>query len=605
MASLPLLPGYTFRDISVIFRIDALVINRVVLNFSSFHKVKDYKLPHKLDILNGFPVICDTNYGIGRRLTDTASTRYAEGLDPIEYDISLTYGRVPRYVYQQFVPHYALFAQKCLRFKAFFRQGVFNSPDEHYRVRHVDIIYYLEDDTLCVIEPVVDNAGFQQGKLVRRDRIPKNAKGDLFIWKDFNVGIDVCIYGVVYHIVDCDPFTREFLTSQGIDVGEKESLPADPYTEQRDAKRRLPLRVTRIVDDSRRRFLEYDSMILSFDATWNGDHYQVMYFLTDDTIAIREIHGPNNGKDPVAMLLKRMRIPKNWQNLPSWHPSIYMEYGDPEIVEYYSPQDFRVGETILLFGRHFLLHDCDAFTRKYYSDMMGTPQPDAIPIPARVKKPLVKFEIPPHIKFGSPEDTYASCLSLIPKPPKKNLIRQLANFPKKLRYSARMDAVHLEDEDRDFILMYSLSDGTIQINEIEKRNSGRREGCFLSSRLIPKPCSTRNINPEYYTPQDFFIGARINVFNHRFIITGADLFVYRYVEANRDRFSQEVQENLRNYFLQQGMLQDDINIEARKIQEMEDEQKLFANNVIAKNDIENDVNASECMKESDMTMVKN
>lgn len=109
------------------------------------------------------------------------------------YDPSLTYGRAPRYAFRQFVPRYALFAQKCLRFKAFFRQGVFDSPDEHYRVRHVDIVYYLEDDTLCVIEPVVDNAGFQQGKLVRRGRIPKNAKGDLFIWKDFNVGINVCM----------------------------------------------------------------------------------------------------------------------------------------------------------------------------------------------------------------------------------------------------------------------------------------------------------------------------------------------------------------------------------------------------------------------------
>lgn len=109
------------------------------------------------------------------------------------YDISSIFGRTPCYAYRQFVPHYALFAQKCLRFKAFFRQGVFNSPDEHYRIRHVDIIYYLEDDTVCVIEPVVKNAGFRQGKLVKRDKIPKNTKGDLFIWKDFNVGIDICM----------------------------------------------------------------------------------------------------------------------------------------------------------------------------------------------------------------------------------------------------------------------------------------------------------------------------------------------------------------------------------------------------------------------------
>lgn len=150
------------------------------------------------------------------------------------------------------------------------------------------------------------------------------------------------IYGVVYHIVDCDPFTREFLTSQGIDVGEKESLPTDPYTEQRDVKYTAP-RVTRMAgDDARRRFLEYDGMVLSFAATWNDNRYRVIYFLTDDTVAIREIHEPNDGKDPVTMLLRRIRVPKNWQSLPSWHPSIYMEYGDPEIVEYCTPQDFRV-----------------------------------------------------------------------------------------------------------------------------------------------------------------------------------------------------------------------------------------------------------------------
>lgn len=92
------------------------------------------------------------------------------------------------------MPRYALLAQKHLCFKAFFRQAVFDSLNEHYRIRHVNIIYYLEDDTLCVMEPVVENAGFRQGKLVRRERIPKNATGDYFNWKDFNVGIDVCTF---------------------------------------------------------------------------------------------------------------------------------------------------------------------------------------------------------------------------------------------------------------------------------------------------------------------------------------------------------------------------------------------------------------------------
>lgn len=45
-----------------------------------------------------------------------------------------------------------------------------------------------------MIEPLIENVGFNQGKLVRREKIPKNNKGDLFTWKDFNIGIDICTY---------------------------------------------------------------------------------------------------------------------------------------------------------------------------------------------------------------------------------------------------------------------------------------------------------------------------------------------------------------------------------------------------------------------------
>lgn len=37
----------------------------------------------------------------------------------------------------------------------FFRQHVPESRTEHYRVRYVNIFYYLEDDTITVIEPIV------------------------------------------------------------------------------------------------------------------------------------------------------------------------------------------------------------------------------------------------------------------------------------------------------------------------------------------------------------------------------------------------------------------------------------------------------------------
>ena len=50
-----------------------------------------------------------------------------------------------------------------LKFDAWFKQTVCESPEEHFRVRHVGLYYYLEDDSIAVIEPHVENSGIPQG----------------------------------------------------------------------------------------------------------------------------------------------------------------------------------------------------------------------------------------------------------------------------------------------------------------------------------------------------------------------------------------------------------------------------------------------------------
>ena len=40
------------------------------------------------------------------------------------------------------------------------------------------------------------------------------------------------------------------------------------------------------------------------------------YYLVDDTVEIREIHEPNDGRDPYPVLLCRQRLPKDRYNLP-------------------------------------------------------------------------------------------------------------------------------------------------------------------------------------------------------------------------------------------------------------------------------------------------
>jgi len=46
------------------------------------------------------------------------------------------------------------------------------------------------------------------GKLVRRQRLPKNDVGDFWSWKDLNIAMNLPCYGWVFRIYDCDRWTR-------------------------------------------------------------------------------------------------------------------------------------------------------------------------------------------------------------------------------------------------------------------------------------------------------------------------------------------------------------------------------------------------------------
>lgn len=54
-----------------------------------------------------------------------------------------------------------------------------------------------------------DNSGIPQGTFLRRHQFPKpGRRGEYYKWEDFNLGEDIEIYGITYHIVDCDQFTK-------------------------------------------------------------------------------------------------------------------------------------------------------------------------------------------------------------------------------------------------------------------------------------------------------------------------------------------------------------------------------------------------------------
>lgn len=97
------------------------------------------------------------------------------------------------------------------------------------------IYFYLEDDSIQVIEPKVENSGIPQGTLIRRHRIPLPAPGDeeFYTVEHFNVGKEMNFYSRIFKITGSDEFTHNFLRKLGVRVTPSSTTPGDPYTDHR------------------------------------------------------------------------------------------------------------------------------------------------------------------------------------------------------------------------------------------------------------------------------------------------------------------------------------------------------------------------------------
>ncbi|XP_078481213.1 EFHC1 [Ciona intestinalis] len=515
---LPFLPGNTFEDPTK----------------SRFH------VTNTLKFKNGYAQQHSPSVGLGgERLTYNQLSE--SELDELANKMpTLTYGCQKQAPPETFVPAHLAFDKKVLKFTGYFKETVHESPQEFYRVRPVEIFYYLEDDSISVVEPHVENSGMPQGKLIKRQRLPKDDQGNHWHWKDLNLGMNVVFYGKAFRITNCDQFTANFMESEGLILNQPESVPQDPYTESR----KQPLRsyTTRSDFDKLKKFLELDRKVLRFYCVWDDRDsmfgemrpYVLHYFLVDDTVEIREVHKPNDGHDPFPVLLRRQRLPKNRNDVHSSFPMIVMELTDHEVKQWFTPQDFELGKTIFINGRRLLIYDCDDFTKNYYRVMTGQQTFQPIPVTGMAND-LPKMELPPYNGFGSLQDSLQNCLSLVPQPPKKDFIKMLENDHKILRYEAAMDSVRQEDRNRRFIISYRLSDDMISIFEPPQRNSGIIGGKFLEATRISKPGSDVE-NPEFYGPGDFAIGATIQVFKHRFVITNCDEYVLKVLQQDADQY---------------------------------------------------------------------
>ncbi|XP_071118908.1 EF-hand domain-containing protein 1-like [Haliotis cracherodii] len=530
MEGLPFLPGNSFNDPTR----------------GKYHR------PHSLGYKNGYAIQKRPEVGIGGETILHNQLNEAELDELANFNPTLTYGQAKQAPPEDFVPGHVAWDKKVLRFNGYFKQTVNESPDEFYRVRPVDIYYYLEDDSIAVVEPHVENSGMPQGKLIKRQRLPKNDQGDHWHWKDINMGQNITFYGKVFHVVTCDGFTKDFLESEGIVVNDPTGMPTDPYIERRKQAAALRTYQAPSSFDKTRQFLELDRKVLRFYCAWDDRDsmfgemrpFILHYYLVDDTLELREMHSPNDGRDPFPVLIGRHKVPKDRYSAPSSFPAVVMELSDHEVREYFTPKDFAMGKTVSIYGRRFILYDCDNFTKAFYYHNFGLTDFNSVDIKGMTKN-LPKMEIPPYNNFGSMEDSLQSCLSLVPQPPKKDFIKMLENDHKVLRFEAIMDSVRPEDKGRRFILAYRLADDMMTIYESPVRNSGIIGGKFLERTRVAKPGTTPD-KPEFYGPQDFHIGAVIEVFKHRFIIVSADAYVLHYMQEHSSQFPEKTIQSLRD-----------------------------------------------------------
>lgn len=227
------------------------------------------------------------------QVRDGKSLSYSQNVfsNPFETDLS-----------EHFQPDWVKLDKQVLRFYGYFKESIVESKLENARIRKLTIYYYLTDDTISINEDKETNSGIIQGIFLKRLKAKKD-DNSFYLYTDLVVGKDIYVYGKYIRLFDCDDYTREFYTLQGLIQPEKIELPADMFhdamkpkvTQKRDnsMKDYLEHKLGGGKVHSQKQFLENDRKVLRFYAKYDGLNHFIHYYLADDTVEIREIHQHN------------------------------------------------------------------------------------------------------------------------------------------------------------------------------------------------------------------------------------------------------------------------------------------------------------------------
>lgn len=293
-----------------------------------------------------------------------------------------------------------------------------NSP--HGDLRLLQITYYLEDDTIQVMEPPTTNSGREgQSKLVTRQRVPNiavnrngaftneslldhlqnDAKQHLTFGvsldqnylaeDDFQIGKILNIHEKKILIYDADSITREHYRNKGTPLGPpvdiKDYFNIHPYKVPR--VRPVPHDGIGTEEDSlgswknlllkppkrdHEKETKYGGKILNYALRMvpsanavveeEGRHFVLSFWLENDTMQICEI-GINNSGLMGGKYLARQRVKRMLPDGSS---------------KWFTPEDFQVGEVITILSKQFRVLEMDGATEKLLGGIVDPSTPEDI-----------------------------------------------------------------------------------------------------------------------------------------------------------------------------------------------------------------------------------
>ena len=482
----------------------------------------------------------------------------------------------------KFKPEHAVLDRVVMRFFAWFMEDVFESQSEKRRIRHVFIDYYLADRTIQIQERPVKNSGIPQGDLIKRHRIPRDhrdASAGFLSFEDLRVGDAVCIYSKVFYIYGCNDSTRQFLECQAA-PGEMippnlppESIPQDPYLAERQATEIAVMRKTHVTqhvpEEKLAKFLRHDREVLRFYAIWDNRHLVygelrqliIHFFLADDTVEVLEVLPQNSGRDPFPAFLRRQKVPKQ---------HTMTQFAEHSLVtnEFFGARDFRIGSVISIYGRPVYIYDCDNYTREYMVRELGYSPQAVQPINKQelLSAPAQQMSLtqpanlmgktradmsalfPADIHhIGADVDTVGSCISIHPDAPRTDVLRWIKFGNLCLRFLAKFapcdcnKPVHITQADRQFVISYFFSDGTVSVFEPTETTTPGFGYKFLERSRVVNEAATDAQNLEgtglqskkkiYIDFTDLDVGKMVVLNAHCFEIVEADERTKRIMEA--------------------------------------------------------------------------